>query len=80
MLSFRAVFISGLLLNFVAADCHKWLPSEKLFNFYSFPVSLSQVYFVWFLPQPMTTHESDIRNGYGPDCQVSANRPSNNWA
>lgn len=46
MLSFRAVFISGLLLNFVAADCHKWLPSEKLFNFYSFPVSLGQVNFV----------------------------------
>ena len=60
MLFCRAVFISGLLLNFVAADCHKWVPSEKLFNFYSFPVSLSKVYFVLVL----TSTNDNARNRY----------------
>ena len=33
LLSFLVVFIT----EFISADCRKWLPSIKLFNFYSRP-------------------------------------------
>ena len=33
LLSFLVVFIT----EFISADCRKWLPSKKLFNFYSRP-------------------------------------------
>ena len=52
----------SLLVNFVSADCRNtiWSPHETVFIWYSFPVSLGQIYFV--LDLISTNH--NVRNGY----------------
>ena len=49
-----------LLLNFVSADCRKWLPSKHLSNFYYFQYLFRQVCFVLVL----TTPNHKARNRY----------------
>ena len=57
MLSFRAVFIAEFCFSRLAH--YKWpKPKKKMFKFYSFPISLGQI---WFWPQPVTAHENDIQ-------------------
>ena len=56
MLSLRAVFIAEFYFSRLAH--YKWPKPKKLFKFYSFPISLGQI---WFWPQPVTAHENDIQ-------------------
>ena len=49
MLSFNVFPCTVYYWVLFSADYHKWLPSKKFFNFYLFPVSLGQVYFILVL-------------------------------
>lgn len=57
LLSFLVVFIT----EFISADCRKWLPPKKLFNFYSRPF-----FFVLVWPQPITRDDTDIKKWVSP--------------
>ena len=57
LLSFLVVFIT----EFISADCRKWLPPKKLFNFYSRPC-----FFVLVWPQPITRDDTDIKKWVSP--------------
>ena len=58
---FAVSFLLVFIAEFISADCHKWLPSKKLFNFYSRPS-----FFVLVLTSTNTTHETDIKKWVSP--------------